>query len=156
MIPQAFTNLMDTCNKSILSLESCIAAADSCEDVCDKPDSCPAGALEFITKANETITTSQACIKVCDEMIVQFKSEAHEDHMEALNKAIKTLGECIRSLRANIDTCSLLEGCRSACQEARHVCEKALIAVDECIESCEKHEQSYTKAKPIKKYTKVH
>ena len=156
MIPQAFTNLIDTCNKSILALESCIAAADSCEDVCELPDKCPASAQEFITKAKETISTCQECIKVCDEMIVQFKSEEHEDHMEALDKAVKTLGECIRSLRASIDVCSRVEGCRNACQEARHVCEKALIAVDECIESCEKHEQSYKKVKPIKKFTKVH
>ena len=150
MIPQAFTNLMDTCNKSVLALVACIAAADSCEDVCEKSDSCPAGALEFIAKANEAISVNQECIKVCDEMIVQFKNEGHDDHMEALDKAVKTLGECIRSLRGNIDTCSLLEGCRSACQDARHVCEKALIAVDECIESCEKHEASYTKGKPRK------
>ena len=156
MIPQAFTNLMDTCNKGILALEGCIAAADSCEDKCKQPDRCPAGAQEFVTKATDTIGACQECIKVCDEMIVQFKSEGHEEHMEALDKAVKTLGECIRSLRANIDTCSLLEGCRNACQDARHACEQALIAVDECIESCEKHEAFYKKVKPIKKYTKVH
>lgn len=152
MMPQAFTNLMDTCNSSVLSLEGCIAAADSCEDLCEKPDSCPAGAQEFITKATDTIGSCQSCIKVCDEMIVQFKSEGHEEHMEALDKAVKTLGECIRSLRTSIDICSLVEGCRNACQDARHACEQALIAVDECIESCEKHEVFYKKVKPIKKY----
>ncbi len=152
MMPQAFTNLMDTCNQSILILESCIVAADSCEDLCETEDRCPTGAHEFIEKANETIAACQKSIKVCDEMIVQFKSEGHTEHMEALDKAVKTLGECIRTLRANIDTCSLVEGCRTACQEARNICERALIAVDECIESCEKHEVFYKKVKPIKKY----
>ncbi len=152
MIPQAFTNLMDICNKSILVLEGCIVAADSCEDLCETETSCPVGAHAFIDKANETITSCQECIKVCDEMIVQFKNEGHTEHMEALDKAVKILGECIRTLRSNIDTCSLVEGCRSACQDARHVCEVALIAVDECIESCEKHEVFYKKVAPIKKY----
>ncbi len=156
MMPQAFTNLMDACNKGIVSLESCIAAADKCEDTCEKPESCPAGAQEFITRASDTIGACQETIKVCDEMIVQFKSEGHEEHMDALGKAIKILGECIRALRTGIDTCSLVEGCRNACQDARHVCEQALIAVDECIESCEKHEAYYKKVKPLKKYTKVH
>lgn len=154
MIPQAFTSFMEACNKNILALQSCIAAADNCEDVCEKPESCSTGAKEFITRATDTIGACQECIKVCDEMIIQFKREGHDEHLEALDKAIKILGECIRSLRANIDTCSLVEGCRDACQDARHACEKALIAVDECIESCEKHEVFYKKVKPIKKYSK--
>jgi hypothetical protein len=129
MRPQAFTNLMDSCNESILALESCIAAADTCEDVCEKLDTCPVGAQEFIAKAQNTIGACQECIKVCDEMIVQFKVEGHDEHMEAIDKAVKILGECVRSLRANIDTCSLVEGCRTACQDARHACEEALIAV---------------------------
>lgn len=149
MIPQAFTNLMDTCNKSVLVLESCIEAADSCEDLCENATTCPLGAKEFIEKAQEAITSCQTCIKVCDELIVQFKGEAKEEHMEALNKAVKTLGECVRTLEGNIDICSLVEGCRSACQDARNACELALIAVDECIESCEKHEVFYSN---IKKY----
>ncbi len=152
MIPQAFTNLMDACNESILDLESCIAAADSCEDLCEKPTMCPSGAQVFIEQAHECITTCQTCIKVFDEMIVQFKSEGHDAHMEILNKAVKTLGECVKTLQASIDTCSMVEGCRSACQEARDVCERALIAVDECIESCEKHESFYHHPEPIKKY----
>ena len=69
-----------------------------------------------------------------------------------LNKAVKTLGECIRGLSTSIDTCSIIEGCGNACKEARNECERALIAVDECIESCEKHEVFYRKVKPFKKY----
>ena len=110
------------------------------------------GASAFITVANETILSSQECIKMCDEMIVQFKNDGRDEHMEALDKAVKTLGECIRTLKASIETCSLVEGCRAACQEARNICELALIAVDECIESCEKHEVFYREVKPLKKY----
>ncbi len=152
MLPQAFTNLMDACNKSIVELESCIAAADSCEDLCEKPAQCPIGAKNFIDQAHECIATCHSCVKVLDEMIIQFKDEGDENHMEVINKAVKTLGECIRTLNASIDTCSLLEGCRSACQDARDVCERALIAVDECIESCEKHESFYHQPEPLKKY----
>ncbi len=152
MKPQAFTNLMETCNQGILALESCIAAADSCEDLCVKEKTCPAGADEFIAQANNCITSCQSTIKVCEEMIVQFKYEEHSEHKEALDKAVKTLGECIRALQESIETCSLVDGCRNACQNARDACEKALIAVDECIESCEKHEVFYQKVDPIKKY----
>ena len=144
MMPQAFTNLMEACNKAIIALESCIGAADLCEDLCETEKSCPTGAQEFVTQATSCITVCQVCIKICDEMIVQFKDMAHTEHLSAMDNAVKRLGECIQSLRASIDTCSLLKGCRTACQEARDGCEKALIAVDECIESCEKHEIHYT------------
>lgn len=140
MLPQAFTNLMDACNKSILDLESCIAAADSCEDLCEKPEMCASGAKLMIERAHGCIDTCHSCIKVLDEMIVQFKNEGHDVHTEIMSRAVKALGECIRTLNASIDTCTVLEGCRSACQDARDVCERALIVIDECIESCEKHE----------------
>lgn len=134
---------MDACNKSILDLESCIAAADSCEDLCEKPSMCSSGALVFIEQAHECIASCQSNIKVFDEMIVQFKNEGHDEHMDVLNKAVKALGECVRVLGSSIESCSELEECRLACQDARDVCERALIVVDECIESCEKHEIHY-------------
>lgn len=143
MMPQAYTNLIEACNTSIVILESCIAAADSCEDLCEKPETCKDGAQGFIARANECIDVCQSCIKVCDEMIVQFKSESHDDHMHALDNAVKLLGECIQTLRDTIEKCSAQKACRTACQEARNVCERALIAVDECLESCEKHEINY-------------
>lgn len=144
MMPQAFTNLMESCNKTILALEACITAADVCEDLCESEDSCSSGAQEFVKQANNCIEVCQNCIKICDEMIVQFKDQAHIDHVSALDNAVKSLGECIRALTASIETCTLIKGCRSACQDARDACEKALIVVDECIESCEKHEIRYT------------
>jgi hypothetical protein len=143
---------MDACNKSILELESCISAADSCEDLCETAQKCGLGAQSFIEQAQGCITTCNASIKVFDEMIVQFKNEGHDAHMEVINKAVKALGECVRILKASIDACSILEGCRPACQNARDVCERALIAVDECIESCEKHEVYYQEVQPLKKY----
>jgi hypothetical protein len=143
MLPQAFTKLMDVCNRSILDLESCIAAADSCEDLCQKPDLCALSAKDFVEQAQSCITTSHSCIKVLDEMIVQFKKEGHELHMEVLNNLVKTLGECIRTLNDSINSCTVLQGCRAACQEARDVCERSLIAIDACVESCEKHELFY-------------
>jgi len=140
MMPQAFTNLIEACNTSIVILESCIAAADSCEDLCEKKETCKDGALNFIERAKECIEVCQSSIKVCDEMIVQFKSDSHEEHIYALENAVKMLGECVRTLRSTIDSCTTQEDCLKACQEARNVCERTLIAVDECLESCERHE----------------
>jgi hypothetical protein len=143
MMPQAFTDLIDTCNKCILACENCIAAADSCEDLCEKEKSCSMGSENFIEKARECIDACEACIKVCDEMIIQFKKEGKEEHMEALNSCIKMLGECIKVCKESINTCAGFAGCRGACQDARDVCERTVMAVDECIESCEKHEVFY-------------
>ena len=70
-------------------------------------------------------------------------------HMEALNSCVKVLGECIRICTDSIEKCTIDEGCRIACRETRDVCERAVMAVDACIESCEKHEVIY---KNIKKY----
>jgi len=134
---------MDACNNSILQLESCIAAADSCEGLCEKASKCPSGARIFVEQAHKCINSCQSNVKVLDEMIVQFKNDGHNEHMEVIDKAVKILGECIKVLKQSIDTCSVIGECRAACQDAREACERALIAVDECIESCEKHERYY-------------
>ncbi len=148
MMPKAFTNLLDAGNKCIVSCENCIVAATNCEDSCDK-NACQQGAHDFIEKSKETIASCEACIKVCDEMIVQFKNSGHEEHMEALNSTVKVLGECVRIVTDSIDKCAADKGCRMACRETRDVCERAVMAVDACIESCEKHEVFYLN---IKKY----
>jgi hypothetical protein len=147
MMPQAFTDLMDALNKSILSCEACIEAADSCEDLCEKESNCSLGSPSFVKKAQECISSCEQSVKVCDEMIVQFKNEGHEEHMEALNNCVKMLGECIRVCRESIDACGKFTGCRGACQDARDICEQAIMAVDSTIESCEKHEVFYNHVK---------
>ena len=73
---------MDAGNKCILSCESCIAAATNCEDFCDKK-TCSQGAADFIEKSKEAIASCEACIKICDEMIVQFKNDGHKAYGSA-------------------------------------------------------------------------
>ncbi len=149
MLPKAYINFRETANNCILACESCIVAATDCEDFCDKK-ACAKGSSTFIAKAQACISSCKVCIGVCDEMLVQFSNEGYDEHMDALNKCMKALRECIRVCLGAIDKCTALAGeCRVACRDARDVCERAVMAVDECIESCEKHEVVYMK---IKKY----
>lgn len=155
MMPKAFTNLFEVGNKCIVACENFISTATNCEDDCSngsarETSACSVSAHKFIEESKECIASCEACIKVCDEMIVQFNKEGHKEHMEALNRAVKVLGECVRVCRSSVDACEVDKGsCKEACSNVRDVCERAVMAVDECIESCEKHEVVYLN---LKKY----
>lgn len=157
-MPKAFSNLVDVGNKCILACENFIVTATSCEDSCKKQSNkvssaCSSSASKFIEQSKKTIDSCEACIKVCDEMIVQFNTEGDKEHMDALNTAVKVLGECIKVCRESVSSCEAdQETCRSVCGDVRDVCERAVMAVDECLESCEKHEVVYEHFKGIKKY----
>ena len=145
MTPKAFHDLLDSCNATIISCQSCINPAE----LCSKSDASDGSCEDFIKRARECAETSEHCIKACDTMSAQFKLEDHPEHKEALDACVKQLGETIRLLNKTINSCTIDQGCSLGCKEAKQSCNDAIKAVDECIESCEKHEVYYQN---IKKY----
>lgn len=139
MLPKVFKEFLEACNACILTCEDCIRSAEACKKNVVADESC----IEFIKRTKICASSSEVCVKACDAMIAEFKNKGDASHIEALNNAVKALGENIRILTDSADKCTLDQTCKVGCQEAKQACNDAIQAVDECIESCQKHEVYY-------------
>ena len=140
-----FKEFLASCNACILSCEDCIDSANACSKNAVQDASC----VEFIKRAKICASVSEVCIKACEAMLAELKNKSDNSHTEALNKAVKALGENIRVLTDVVPVKCILDTttCKIGCQAAKDACNDAIQAVDECIESCEKHEVHYLNIK---------
>lgn len=139
MIPKLFKDLIKRCNDAIVNCEESIRLAE----LCAKGSSADKSCADFIEHAKVCASSCEECIKACDAMKAAFAYQGHLEHQEALDSCVKALGEHIRIITNSANNCSVDNNCRTSCLETKQSCNDAIEALDECIESCEKHEVFY-------------